>query len=38
MYTEKDLRNCTKITKEEFESYVEKYNQLTLIVNKILED
>ena len=37
MYTEKDLRNCTKITKEEFESYVEKYNQLTLIVDKILE-
>ena len=38
MYTEKDLRNCIKITKEEFESYVEKFNKLTSIVDSILNN
>jgi len=38
MYAEKDLRNCIKITKEEFESYVEKFNKLTLIVDSILNN
>jgi hypothetical protein len=36
VYTEKQLRKCVKITKDEYESYIKEYDYLTEKILKIL--
>jgi len=36
-YTEKDLANCIKITKEEYDSYDDKFESLNSILSEIMD-